>query len=217
MHFRWKSCANNHGHFSHLRNWLILGVSAELLLIKHNTSFSTYVQLASSTSEFRIKAIGDFILPPMQKNILGWTVNFNKPIALLGINNVSLCNKVCSLVRFLLAAVYLPSKCGTQLNPFIPSLKIVCKKTQDFLGRGKVVNMWHKHATWNHVFPKQVYFARVPCILLRASEHFFQHQFSLSAALLDKQILFPLLKRLGKKGKKVTPQGDIGTFLQSQE
>lgn len=46
---------------------------------------------------------------------------------------------------------------------------------------------------------------------------FFWHQFSLSTALLDKQILFPLLKRLRKEGKKVTPQGDIGTLLQSQE
>lgn len=156
----------------------------------------------------------------MQKNILGWAVNFNKPIALLGINNVSLSYKVCSLVRFLLAAAYLPSKCGGQLNPFIPSLKTVGRKAWDFLGRGKIVNMWHKHATWNHVvsfFSKQVYFARLPYILLKVSEHFFQHQFSFSTALLEKQILFPLLRRLRQKGKKVTPQGDIGTLLQSQE
>lgn len=151
MGFRWKSCGNNYGHFSDLRNGLILGISAEDLFLKDNTSSSTCVQLASSTSEFRIKAIRDIIPLLMQKKILGWTVNFNKPIASLGINNMSVSNKVCSLVRFLLAAAYLSSKRGRQLNPFITSLKIVGKKAWDFLGRGKVVNMWHKHATWNHV------------------------------------------------------------------
>lgn len=155
----------------------------------------------------------------MQKNILGWAVNFNKPIALLGINNVSLSNKVCSLVRFLQAAAYLSSKCGGQLNPFIPSLKTVGRKAWDFLGKDHKY-VAHKHATWNNVvsfFSKQDYFTRLSYILLRVSEHFFQHQFSLSTALLDKQILFPFLRRLTKRGKKVTPQGDIGTLLQSQE
>lgn len=214
MAFRWKSCANNYGHFSDLRNWLqnglILGISVEDLFVKDNTSFSTCVQWTSCTSELEIKAIRDIILPPMQKNILGWTVNFNKPIALLGINNVSLSNKICSLVRFLLATPYLSSKCGRQLNPFIPSLKIVGKKAWDFLGRGEVINMWHEHATWNHVmsfFPNKftlriflTFFSELQCI-------FFPHQFSLSTALLDKQILFPLLKRLRKKrGKKWLPK-----------
>lgn len=133
---------------------------------------------------------------------------------------MSLSNKICSLVRFLLAAAYLSSKCGRQLNPFILSLKNSGQKGMRLSGEMK----GHKYVAQTcHMkpcgvlFSKKVYFACLPYILLRASERFFQRQFSLSTALLDKQILFPLLKRLRKKGKKVTPQGDIATLLQSQE